>query len=215
MAAPTTRVVNVNGRNRRPWALQSRENLLNAAIEEIARTGFDKARLVDIAKRADMTAGSIYTWFENKEDLFRAALEKALSDQLASNLEAIKELPAPHHGNWMAQTAILVPRNSSDTGDTNMQRLLIESFYASWRDPNAAKTLLPRLKEHVNTYVRIITEAQEKGEIRQDINAHALAMLLVSVPLGLSLTTLAGIDRVEDSAWLSLMTAAYYMAKPD
>ena len=59
MAESSSRIVKVNGRNRRPWALQSRERLLKAATDEIARVGFEKARLVDIAKLADMTAGSV------------------------------------------------------------------------------------------------------------------------------------------------------------
>ncbi|MFM7262878.1 MAG: TetR family transcriptional regulator [Acidimicrobiales bacterium] len=59
MAESPNRVVEVNGRKRRPWALQSREKLLKAAADEIAEVGFEKARLVDIARRADMTAGSI------------------------------------------------------------------------------------------------------------------------------------------------------------
>lgn len=82
------RIVQVDGRRRRPWALVSQENLLNAAVEEIARVGFAKARLVDIAKRAGMTAGSVYTWFEDKEHLFQAALEHSLSEQLRKNTEA-------------------------------------------------------------------------------------------------------------------------------
>ena len=93
----------VNGRNRRPWALQSREKLLKAATEEIARVGFDKARLVDIAKAADMTAGSVYTWFENKEDLFRAALEDALESQLLGNLHAMGEIEDRYNDKWMVE----------------------------------------------------------------------------------------------------------------
>ena len=44
-------IVNIDGRDRRPWALVSREKLLRAAIAEIADRGYEKARLVDIAKR--------------------------------------------------------------------------------------------------------------------------------------------------------------------
>ena len=41
MAERSARIVNVDGRNRRPWALQSRERILKAAIDEIAEVGFD------------------------------------------------------------------------------------------------------------------------------------------------------------------------------
>ena len=59
-------VVNVDGRDRRPWALISKENLLRAAISEIAESGYERARLVDIAEKADLTVGAIYNWYGNK-----------------------------------------------------------------------------------------------------------------------------------------------------
>ncbi len=67
-------VIHIDGRDRRPWALVSRERLLEAATEEIAAVGFERARLAEIAERAEMKPGSVYTWFANKEELFRAAL---------------------------------------------------------------------------------------------------------------------------------------------
>ena len=54
-------VVTVDGRDRRPWALASKERLLAAATEEIAEVGFERARLAEIANRAEMTPGSVYT----------------------------------------------------------------------------------------------------------------------------------------------------------
>ena len=214
MSESSKRIVKVNGRNRRPWALQSRENLLKAAIEEIAEVGFDKAKLVDIAKRAGMTAGSVYTWFENKEDLFRAALEQALSSQLEDNASAVAQVPQFNPGNWLSQVAALVPRNHENPGPTDAQRLLIESYYASWRDPDVASKVLPQLQEHVNTYVRIIKEAQDSGAIRSDVDATALAMILVSVPLGMALNNLAGLARVDDPLWMPIIMGLYEITKP-
>lgn len=214
MPESSKRIVNVNGRNRRPWALQSRENLLKAAIEEIAEVGFDKAKLVDIAKRAGMTAGSVYTWFENKEDLFRAALEQALAGQLQDNVSAVSQLPEFNADNWLSQIAALVPRNHENTGPTDAQRLLIESYYASWRNPDVAGKILPGLRDHVGTYVDIIRNAQQNGSIRADIDAYAFAMILAAVPLGMALTNLAGLQRVEDAAWMPIIMDLYELTRP-
>ena len=82
-------VINVDGRDRRPWALISRTKLLDAAVAEIAERGYDRARLVDIAARADLTVGALYNWYENKADLFNAALEHAISLQQQANLKFI------------------------------------------------------------------------------------------------------------------------------
>ena len=214
MAEQSGRIVNVNGRNRRPWALQSRERILKAAIDEIAEVGFEKARLVDIAKRADLTVGSIYTWFENKEDLFRAALEDALEAQLLSNAAALAGVPELNQDKWLYEIANLVPRNHEDTTVTAAQRLMIESYYASWRDSDAQEKLLPRLRTHVQMYIDIIERAQASGAVRDDIDTYALAMVMVAVPLGMSLLNLSGFDRVQDSLWLPIIFGAHESLKP-
>lgn len=214
MAEQSGRIVNVNGRNRRPWALQSRERILKAAIDEIAEVGFEKARLVDIAKRADLTVGSIYTWFENKEDLFRAALEDALEAQLLSNAAALAGVPELNQDKWLYEIANLVPRNHEDDTVTAAQRLMIESYYASWRDTDAQEKLLPRLRTHVQMYIDIIERAQASGAVRDDIDTYALAMVMVAVPLGMSLLNLSGFDRVEDSLWLPIILGVHESLKP-
>jgi AcrR family transcriptional regulator len=214
MPESPSRVVNINGRNRRPWALQSREKLLKAATDEIARVGFDKARLTDIAKLADMTAGSIYTWFENKEDLFRAALEDALEAQLLGNLHALTGVHELHGDTWMLEAASLVPRNHEDTGITNAQKLLIESYYASWRDPGAREKLLPRLEQHMQTYVDIIVRAQSNGSIDAAHNPRAIAMVLMTVPMGHTLMNLAGLERIDDADWMTLALGMSSAMKP-
>jgi AcrR family transcriptional regulator len=212
MAVNSKRIVKVDGRNRRPWALASKDRILAAATAEIASVGFDRARLTEIAKRADMTPGSVYTWFENKEDLFRAALEDALTTQIVSNANALDE--SDHSNNWLFQIATLVPRNSKDTSATDAQMLLIESYYASWRDPKARKKLLKNINSHLEMYINIITNAQNQGAISKDIDATALATVLLALPTGLSLLSLAGVPRIPDSKWEAIYMRLYRSVKP-
>lgn len=212
MAVNSKRIVKVDGRNRRPWALASKDRILAAATAEIASVGFDRARLTEIAKRADMTPGSVYTWFENKEDLFRAALEDALTAQIVSNAAALDESDLSN--NWLFQIATLVPRNSKDTSATDAQMLLIESYYASWRDPKARKKLLKNINSHLEMYTNIILNAQNQGAITKDIDATAMATMLLAIPTGLSLLSLAGVPRVPESKWESIYMRFYQAVKP-
>ncbi|MCC6241319.1 MAG: TetR/AcrR family transcriptional regulator [Gemmatimonadaceae bacterium] len=69
--------------------------ILEAAFAEFGEHGLAGARLDDIAKRADVAKGTIYLYFPNKDDLFRAmvrattvaALEEA-EERLASTPDA-------------------------------------------------------------------------------------------------------------------------------
>ena len=198
-------VIRIDGRDRRPWALASKDRLLEAATEEIAAVGFERARLAEIAERAEMTPGSVYTWFANKEELFRAALENALSAQIRSNA-AFLEAMGLTGTEWIMKIAATVPRNAGDTGPTAAQQLLIEAYHASWRDPAAREILRPRIREHYAMYRSIVDDAQADGVISDSIDSHTLATLLLALPIGLSLVTMAGIERPDDPNWIEIFS---------
>ena len=53
-------------------ALQTRQMLLNAAIEQFALRGFSSTTLTDIADAAGVTRGAVYWHFASKSELFNA-----------------------------------------------------------------------------------------------------------------------------------------------
>jgi len=61
------------------------ERILDAAEREFAAVGFAPARLADIAERAGIRRPSLLYHFESKEQLYRAAVERAF-DQLGAEL---------------------------------------------------------------------------------------------------------------------------------
>ena len=60
--------------------------IIAAALGVFAERGFAAARLDDIARRAGVSKGALYLYFETKEDLFRAVVRQAV----APNIEAIE-----------------------------------------------------------------------------------------------------------------------------
>lgn len=64
--------------------------ILAAALEVFAERGFQAARLEEVARRAGVSKGALYLYFETKADLFRAVV----SDAISPNLERVKALAA-------------------------------------------------------------------------------------------------------------------------
>jgi AcrR family transcriptional regulator len=62
----------------------TRRKLLAAAEKIFARSGYEAARLEDIATMAGYTRGAFYANFESKEDIFFALLEDWISEKLQS-----------------------------------------------------------------------------------------------------------------------------------
>jgi len=52
--------------------------ILSAALDCFAERGFAATRLEDIAARAGVTKGTLYLYFPNKEELFKALVRQEL-----------------------------------------------------------------------------------------------------------------------------------------
>lgn len=57
---------------------RTRTAILDAAEEVFRRDGFEPARIEEIAERADVSVGSIYTHFEGKRGLYLTLVERSL-----------------------------------------------------------------------------------------------------------------------------------------
>src|ERR1700675_1629960 len=57
--------------------------ILDAALKVFAEKGYAGARMDDIAKRAGVTKGTIYLYFENKEAVFKTLVRDTIGATLA------------------------------------------------------------------------------------------------------------------------------------
>jgi AcrR family transcriptional regulator len=69
------------GRRRRKEARP--EEILAAALESFAAKGFAATRIEDVAARAGISKGTLYLYFDGKEELFKAVVRQALLPNLA------------------------------------------------------------------------------------------------------------------------------------
>jgi AcrR family transcriptional regulator len=69
--------------------------IIAAALEEFADKGFAGAKLDDIARRAGVSKGSLYLYFETKEEIFRAVARAASAGSLAAMLTSAETLEGP------------------------------------------------------------------------------------------------------------------------
>jgi AcrR family transcriptional regulator len=64
------------------------EEILSAALESFAERGFAATRIEDVAARAGISKGTLYLYFDGKEELFKAVVRQALLPNLA-RIEAL------------------------------------------------------------------------------------------------------------------------------
>jgi AcrR family transcriptional regulator len=66
-----------------------------AALEVFAEKGFAAAKLDEIAKRAGVSKGTLYLYFQDKADLFRAVIRDTVAPRVAAVRELAEKIELP------------------------------------------------------------------------------------------------------------------------
>ena len=86
-------------RGRRPEsradAGDKREAILRAAIRTFARHGFFSAQVADIARAAGVAAGTVYLYFENKDDLLVSIFDRTMAEAIEEGRQALESVTDP------------------------------------------------------------------------------------------------------------------------
>jgi len=148
--------------------------IIDAALKVFSTKGYASTRMADIAKEADMSYGLVYHYFENKEKLFDAIVEDwwsgfydalemlKLSDvsteeKLVEIIRYILEV----YENKPNQLSIFI---------TEVSRGFV--YHANSKGKDKFKKLFSLCKD-------IMTEGQQRGFLRNDIQANYLTYLFL------------------------------------
>ena len=179
-----------------------REKIIQAAIESFAQTGFDRTKMEDIAKRLGLSKGTIYLYFNSKEDLFLAICEhylKAVRDQQHSAIFSKKEdlvLDSEHfYENF---------RRLEQGKDRVMLEMVVESSHNS----RLKKGMYEHRLKVYDAVVEQLNSQIEKGFIKKGIDVNGVASAFVALYDGLTVSKMLGIsDASNKKAWVAMVRA--------
>jgi len=78
-----------------PSAGDKRDLILKAATKVFARNGFFNSQVADVARVAGVAAGTVYLYFEGKDDLLVSIFEQSMGTVLAEGRAAIAGVADP------------------------------------------------------------------------------------------------------------------------
>lgn len=178
-----------------------RERIIRAAVESFTQTGYDKTKMDDIAKRLDLSKGTLYLYFKSKEDLFIAICEHNIqkSDQEDMGFFQKKEN--------VASDAEQIYDNIRKREQGN-DRVMLEMVTESARNPKLRKAMA-ELHTKVHKHVEEnINKKIDKGFLRKDVDAASLAIALVALYDGLAVNRMLGIsESTNKKAWVAMVKA--------
>ena len=161
-------------------APEKRERIINAATAEFALKGFENANINNIAKKADVSVGSLYKYFENKQDMFLtiihysiATMEDMLNELLESNEDIL--LKVEH-----------IIRTIQQYSKQNVLIVKLYNVMTSENNPRFASQFAFEMESMTARIYRTAIERGKKaGDVREDIDSAFAAYLLDNIFMNL------------------------------
>lgn len=149
--------------------------IVEAALAVFAEKGFAAAKLDEIARRAGMSKGAVYLYFETKEDIFRAVVVRAI----APNVAAVKAMISTHPGP-LPDLLRGVARHVAGVIETTPIGAVLKMVVGEARNfPELARVWHDELvAQALGALTDAIAGAQVRGEVRPgDPRAYALQLI--------------------------------------
>jgi AcrR family transcriptional regulator len=157
--------------------------LLAAALELFVEKGYAGTRLDDVAHRAGVSKGTLYLYFENKEDLFKAVVRENVVARISETADQIERFDGPSD----ALLEHVVRRWWSEYGDRTAGGISKLMMAESSNFPEIARFFLEEVIEPWHELLATaIRRGIARGEFRKvdvEMNVHALAASLVMLSL--------------------------------
>jgi AcrR family transcriptional regulator len=181
-----------------------RGDLLAAAQRVFVQKGFTAATMHDIAAEAGVSAGSIYRYFESKEDLIRAVTIECEAGYATLFGAPTDGATSPHE--ILTTAGHEVWRTVSAPEQQDQTILNLESTLVATRNPEVRAALAQAMRSTHALLVRLIARAQQRGELAADVDAGALATFLNAATQGMQTLALQLGDEVDpETVWTVLV----------
>lgn len=159
---------------------EKRRKILDVAVNEFANQGFENANINIIAKKAEVSVGSLYKYFDTKTDLFLTSVNYGIS-----TLDSIIDAIAGSDDDVMVKLEKLI-RIAIDYSRRSSVLIKLYNEFTSESNPELAKKIAADMETITSAaYKKAIIEGQVAGEIRTDIDPGMAAYLVDNILMNL------------------------------
>lgn len=158
---------------------EKRIKILSTAVEEFATKGFENANINMIAKKAQVSVGSLYKYFDTKFDLFLTSvnygvgcLEQILAPVIASDEDIMIKLEKIVRAaiSFSKKNAVMIKLYNEFTTESNYE---------------LGQQISEKLERiTADAYKQAIIQGQVAGEIRTDIDPAMAAFMVDNLLMG-------------------------------
>ncbi|ORV19081.1 TetR/AcrR family transcriptional regulator [Mycobacterium celatum] len=136
-----------------------RDEIMAAAKKVFARKGFHATTIADIAKQAGLAYGSVYWYFDSKDELFHALM--AVEEQ-ALRAHVSAAVAAPADGVEPFRTAVQATLEFFEADKATVRLLFRDAYALGDRFEKHLGGIYERFIDDIETFIVV---AQERGEV--------------------------------------------------
>ena len=152
---------------------EKRRRIIETATMEFAKKGYHDASISNIASKSGVSVGSIYKYFDNKQDLFLTIVDHSISRMEKLLLGLAKE---------DEDVIIKVEKILREIISASREDGILIKLYNSMtavNDKKLARQFAVEMESMTaEIYIEAIKEGQKSGEIRKDIDPRVAAFLI-------------------------------------
>jgi AcrR family transcriptional regulator len=155
--------------------------ILEAALSVFSEKGYAAARMEDIAAKAGVTKGTIYLYFQNKEDVFKSLAREIVGNRLASAIQQARNYSGPAR-DLLVQLLQTIDHFLSDRERAMLPKIIIAE---SGNFPELARFWRAEvIDKALATLTGVIQRGIEKGEFRPVDPEYVAKLCVAPIMLG-------------------------------
>lgn len=158
--------------------LRQREELLTAALELFSEKGYHNVSMHQIAQHAEFAVGTVYKFFKNKEDLYKALIMAKVAEYhriLKETLDQEKDILSLLHDYVAAKAAVLVG------GAATLRLYFAETRGASFNIKAGLDEDIRKLYDEVVARLASVLAAGVKKKVFRKLDPYHMAMALEGI----------------------------------
>jgi TetR/AcrR family fatty acid metabolism transcriptional regulator len=140
------------------------EAIIDAAVRVIAEHGYHNAQVSKIAREAKVADGTIYLYFENKDDVLISLFNEKMGAFVQQLEEVMKGISSP------ADQLRELIRLHFKSMEENRHLAIVTQIELRQSNPDVRRAIGEILKKYLNLIDRIILAGMEQGIFRNDLD---------------------------------------------
>ncbi len=160
--------------------------IIEAAVKVFSQKGYQGSSIDEIAAEAGMSKSTLYTYFKSKLDILKLISNK---QNIAEKFQlSFKGLDYPEALEEFFNTMVSIQEGLN---------VAFELLTLSLHDESLSKIYREGYNDKLDAFEIFLQNQQEKGTIRDDVNASILAQLLMALSMDISMQLVIGFDETK------------------